>query len=155
MEDPEAYLRALTARLAWAREGSPLPVMRFSLEAVANAFVMLGLLPAQRAEEILAAQQPVLAAAGFRVGREIGELSVSPGTRGFLEARAAAADSPRRIPLAVATGPWRGRLRHHDLVITRATLTPEGIWLRYHGDAREGDHHEARAFGEEITGEIT
>jgi hypothetical protein len=41
----------------------PLPVARFSLEAVANAFVILGLLAAQRAEEILAAQRPVLEAA--------------------------------------------------------------------------------------------
>ena len=80
MEDPEAYLRALTAPLARAREGSPLPVVRFSLEAVANAFVILGLLPAVRAEEILAAQRPVLGAAGFRVGLAIGELSVSPGS---------------------------------------------------------------------------
>jgi hypothetical protein len=116
---------------------------------------MLGLLPAQRAEEILAAQRPVLEAAGFRVGLAIGELSVRPGTRGFQEARAAGADGARRIPLAVAAGPVRCRLRGHDLVITSATLTPEGISLRYHGDARESDHHEARAFGAEFTQEIT
>ena len=139
MEDPEAYLRALTAPLASAREGSPLPVVRFSLEAVANAFVMLGLLPEARAEEILAAQRPVLEAAGFRVGLEIGELSLRHGARGFQEARAAGADSLRRIPLAVAAGPARGRFRGHDLTITSATLTPEGIALRYHGVAREGD----------------
>jgi hypothetical protein len=154
MEDPEAYLRALTAPLARAREGEPLPVVRFSLEAVANAFVMLGLLPAARAEEILAAQRPVLEAAGFRVGLAIGELSVSPGARGLQEARAAGADSLRSIPLAVAAGPVRGRLRGHDLVITWATLTPEGIRLRYHGDAREGDRRGAGAIGREITEEI-
>jgi hypothetical protein len=45
MEDPAAYLRAMAAPLAWAEEGSPLPVTRFSVEAVANAFVILGLLP--------------------------------------------------------------------------------------------------------------
>ena len=116
MEDPEAYLRALTAPLARAREGSPLPVVRFSLEAVANAFVILGLLPAVRAEEILAAQRPVLEAAGFRVGLAIGELSVSPGACGFQEARAAGAGSgqPVRAEIlssaAVPTGttepPW-------------------------------------------------
>ena len=137
MQDPEAYLRAMTAPLARAREGSPFPVARLSLEAVANAFVVLGLLPAARAGEILAAQQPVLEAAGFRVGREIGELSVSPGARSFREARAAALDSPRQIPLAVAAGPVRCRLRRHELTITFATLTPEGIRLRYHGDPRE------------------
>jgi hypothetical protein len=155
MEDPEAYLRALTAPLARAREGSPLPVVRFSLEAVANAFVVLGLLPAARAGQILAAQRPVLEAAGFRVGVEIGELSVSPGARGFQQARAAAPASLRRIPLGVATGPVRCRLRSHGLVITSATLTPEGIWVRYHGDAGDSDDASARPVGKEVTGEIT
>jgi hypothetical protein len=138
MEDPEAYLRALAAPLASAREGSPLPVVRFSLEAVANAFVMLGLLPEARAEEILAAQRPVLEAAGFRVGLEIGELSLRRGARGFQAARAAGADSLRRIPPAAAAGPARCRLRGHDLTVTSATLTREGISLRYHGLVREG-----------------
>ena len=155
MEDPEAYLRALTAPLASAREGSPLPVVRFSLEAVANAFVMLGLLPEARAEQILAAQRPVLEAAGFRVGLEIGELSLRHGARGFQSARAASAASLRRIPLAVAAGPVRGRLGGHDLTITSATLTPEGISLRYHGVAREGDRSVGAACGEGITEAIT
>jgi hypothetical protein len=121
---------------------------------VANAFVVLGLLPAARAEEILAAQRPVLEAAGFRVGRGIGELSVNPGTRSFQEARAAAPGSPRQIPLAVAAGPVRCRLRRHDLAITWATLTPEGIRLRYHGGARDGDRDLARALVREITEDI-
>ena len=109
MQDPEAYLHAIAARLAWAQEGSPLPVTRFSVEAVANAFVMLGLLPAARAEEILAAQRPALEAAGFRVGLEIGELSVTSDARAFQEARATGANSPRWTPLAVAAGPVRCR----------------------------------------------
>ena len=155
MEDPEAYLHAIAARLAWAQEGSPLPVTRFSVEAVANAFVMLGLLPAARAEEILAAQRPVLEAAGFRVGLEIGELSVTSDARAFQEARATGANSPRWTPLAVAAGPVRCRLPGHDLTITSATLTPEGIWLRYHGDAQEGDRHEASAIAQEVADEIT
>ena len=155
MEDPEACLLAMTAPLGRVREGSPYPVARLSLEAVANAFVVLGLLPAARAEEIFIAQQPVLEAAGFRVGREIGELSVNPGTRNFQEARAAALDSPRQIPLAVAAGPVRCRLRRHDLAITWATLTPEGIRLRYHGDARDGDRDVAGALVREITEDIT
>jgi hypothetical protein len=67
MQDPEAYLRALTAPLATTQEGGPLPVARFSLEAVANAFVILGLLPAARAEQILAAGRVVLQGAGLRL----------------------------------------------------------------------------------------
>jgi hypothetical protein len=155
MEDPEVYLRAIAAPLARAREGSPYPVARLSVEAVANAFVVLGLLPATRAEEILAAQRPALEAAGFRVGREIGELSVNPGARSFAEARGAVLDPPRGVPLAVAAGPVRCRLRRHDLAITWATLTPEGIRLRYLGDARDGDRDVARVLVEEITGDIT
>jgi hypothetical protein len=154
MEDPETYLRAIAAPLARVRKGSPYPVARLSLEAVANAFVVLGLLPAARAEEIFIAQQPVLEAAGFRVGREIGDLSVNPGTRTFQEARAAVLDSPRQIPLAVAAGPVRCRLRRHELAITYATLTPEGIRLRYYGDARDGDRDVARALITEITEDI-
>ena len=125
------------------------------MEAVANAFVVLGLLPAARAEEILAAQRPVLEAAGFRIGREIGELSINPGARIFREARAAVLDSPRQIPLAVAAGPARLPLRRHDLAITWATLTPEGIRLRYRGGARHGDRDVARALVREITEDIT
>jgi hypothetical protein len=155
MEDPEAYLRALPDRLAQAREEDPLPVVRFSLEAVANSFVVLGLLPAQRAEEILAERRPVLEAAGVRVGREIGELGVSPDTRGFEEARAVGSDSPRWIPLAAAAGPVRCRLRRHDLVITWATVRPDGILARYHGDVREMDRLEMRAVVGEVAEDIT
>jgi hypothetical protein len=64
MEDPEACLRALAAPLAQAKPGHPLPVTRFSLESVANAFVLLGLLSADQAEAILAPYRPVPEAAG-------------------------------------------------------------------------------------------
>jgi hypothetical protein len=106
LQDPEAFLRAMVTPLSRARPGQPLPGVPFSREAVANAFVMLGLLPAARAEEILAAQRPVLEAAGFRVGVEIGELSVTSGARAFQEARATGANSPRWTPLARHTRTW-------------------------------------------------
>ena len=44
-EDPGAFLRAMVAPLRGARRGGSLPGVPFSREAVANAFVMLGLLP--------------------------------------------------------------------------------------------------------------
>ena len=75
-EDPEALLRAMVAPLSMARRGEPLPGVPFSREAVANAFVMLGLLPEARAEEILAEYRPELEAKGFRLGVLTGELSV-------------------------------------------------------------------------------
>ncbi len=66
----------MTAPLSSARRGQPLPGVPFSREAVANAFVMLGLLPESRAEEILAEHRPELEAKGFRMGVLTGELSV-------------------------------------------------------------------------------
>ena len=50
-QDPEAFLRELAAPLSEARRGEPLPGIPFSREAVANAFVMLGPLREQHAEE--------------------------------------------------------------------------------------------------------
>jgi hypothetical protein len=98
MEDPEACLRALAAPLAQAKPGHPLPVTRFSLESVANAFVLLDLLAADRAEAILAACRPVLEAAGFQVGHRLGELAVQPATRACVStatrSRATAGDLP-------------------------------------------------------------
>ena len=43
-EDAEAFLREMLAPLSAARPGRPLPGVAFGREAVANAFVMLGLL---------------------------------------------------------------------------------------------------------------
>jgi hypothetical protein len=137
-------------------EGSSLPVTRLSLEAVANAFVVLGLLPAQRAEEILAAQRPIVEAAGFRVGLPIGELSVNAGARAFQEAQAGAASGPRLTPQAVGAGPVRLRFPGQDITITSATVTADGISLRYHGDAQEGNgRDELRAIGQAVADEIT
>jgi hypothetical protein len=79
-EDPEAFLRVMAAPLSTARRGEPLPGVPFSLEAVANAFVMLGLLPEARAEEILAEYRRKLEARGFRFGVLTGELSLTWAT---------------------------------------------------------------------------
>src|SRR5690348_15393337 len=139
MEDPEACLRALAAPLAQAKSGHPRPVTRFSLESVANAFVLLDLLSADQAEAILAPCRPVLEASGFQVGRTLGELTVQPATRAFQQARAAAPSGLRQVPLTTAAGPVRCRLRGHDITITQATLTPEGISLRFHSDRQLGE----------------
>jgi hypothetical protein len=84
-----------------------LPGVAFSREAVANAFVMLGLLPERSAEEILAEHRPHLEAEGFRIGLQTGELTVRPGAYGFQDALAAGAAAPRGVMPAtggVATG---------------------------------------------------
>ena len=128
-EDPEAFLRAMVAPLRAARRGGPLPGVPFSREAVANAFVMLGLLPEARAEEILAECRPELEAKGFRLGVLTGELSVRPGAYGYQDALAASQDDLTGIPLAVAAGPVPIGFGDTDLRLIWATLTPGGVKL--------------------------
>src|SRR6185312_10400226 len=123
LQDPEALLRAMVAPLGRARPGQPLPGVPFSREAVANAFVMLGLLPEARAEEILGQYRPELEAKGFRFGVLTGELSVRPGAYGYQDALAASRADLTGIPLTVATGPVPIAFGGTDLVLTLATLT--------------------------------
>ena len=132
-EDPDAFLSAMMAPLSSARRGGPLPGVAFSREAVANAFVMLGLLPEARAEEILAEHRAELEAKGFRMGVLTGELSVRSGAHGYQDAKAAGRDSLSRIPLATAAGPVPIAIDGLDLTLTWATLTPGGVRLRLHG----------------------
>ena len=129
LADPEAFLRAMLAPLSRARRGGPLPGVPFSREAVANAFVMLGLLPGARAEEILGQYRPDLEAKGFRFGVLTGELSVVPGALGYHEARAASRADLTGFPLAVAAGPVPIGFGGTELVLTLATLTPGGVKL--------------------------
>ena len=130
-EDPEAFLRAMAAPLSAARRGEPLPGVPFSLEAAANAFVMLGLLPEPRAEEILAEYRLELEAKGFRFGVLTGELSVRPGAYGFQQAQAAGRDSLTRIPLAALAETVPIALDGMELSVTWATLTPGGVRVGY------------------------
>ncbi len=41
------------------------------------------------------------------------------------------------------------------MILTWVTLTPEGLWIGYHGGGKEDDGREARVALKEITGEIT
>jgi hypothetical protein len=130
-EDPESFLRAMAAPLSTARPGEPLRGVPFSLEAAANAFVMLGLLPEPRAEEILAGYRTELEAKGFRFGVLTGELSVRPGAHGFQHAQAAGRASLTRIPLAAAAETMPVPLGGLELSLTWATLTSGGMRLGY------------------------
>jgi hypothetical protein len=146
-EDPEVFLRALAAPLKAARRGEPLPGTPFGREAVANAFVMLGLLPEPLAEEILSDYKPGLEAEGFRIGTLTGELSVRPGAHGFQDARAGGRDELTRIPLAAVAGPVPLALDGVDVRVTWVTLTPGGAETqpRHRAARREPDARIAAA----------
>jgi hypothetical protein len=107
---------------------------------VANAFVMLGLLPEARAEEILSGYRAELEAKGFRFGVLAGELSVRPGAYGYQGAQAASREDLTGIPLAVATGPvplpMPADSTAVELTLIWATLTSEGAKLRFSGASR-------------------
>jgi len=128
----------MVAPLRGARRGGSLPGVPFSREAVANAFVMLGLLPEARAEEILAEHRRELEARGFRLGVLTGELSVRPGAHGYQDALAASRDDLTQIPLAVAAGPVPMAFGGTELSLIWATLTPGGV--RLHVDAITRDN---------------
>jgi hypothetical protein len=111
-EDAEAFLRGMVAPLSKTRRGTPLPGVPFSREAVANAFVMLGLIPESLADEILAQYRPLLTAEGFQIGVLTGELTVRPGAHGYQAAQTAgrparfAAPAPAGAATGSAEPPW-------------------------------------------------
>jgi hypothetical protein len=69
--NPEGCLRSLAAEaLLWAHPDLPLFPRSLGLMAVANAFVMLGLLPEPRAEAVLADHKSALE--GMGLGKHLG-----------------------------------------------------------------------------------
>jgi len=104
-EDSEDCLRSLAAKaLLWAHPDRPLFPDSLSLMAVANAFVMLGLLPEPRAEAVLADHRSALEREGFggAWGVTEGELTVRPGADGYWQSRMAGPSGLREVPLLVA-----------------------------------------------------
>jgi hypothetical protein len=145
-EDPEDFFRSLAEPLS--RDGPPgrlVPPMFAECQAVANAFMMLGLLPEARAEEILAEHRSVLAAAGFemRAGRP-GELTVRPGAHSYWDARTADPDGLANAPLSVAAETVHCPTSAIDVYFTWATLTRASVRLRMHAVSRslvQGEVH--------------
>lgn len=102
--NPEDCLRSLAAEaLLWAPHRPLFPVS-LGLMAVANAFVMLGLLPEPRAEAVLADHKSALERMGFGNiwGVTKGELTVRPGAHEYWESRMAGPGGLREVPLLVA-----------------------------------------------------
>jgi hypothetical protein len=103
--DPEGCLRSLTAEaLWWAHPDRPLFPVSLGVMAVANAFVMLGLLPEPLAEAILAEHRSELERQGFEDswGVTKGELTVRPGAHGYWQSRTAGPAGLREVPVVVA-----------------------------------------------------
>jgi hypothetical protein len=102
--DPEDCLRSLAAEaLRWARH-RPLFPDSLGLMAVANAFVMLGLLPEPRAEAVLTDHQSALEGMGLGDPRGVttGELTVWPGAHEYWQSRVAGPGGLREVPSLVA-----------------------------------------------------
>ena len=102
--NPEDCLRSLAAEaLQWAPH-RPLFPDSLGLMAVANAFVMLGLLPEPRAEAVLADHKSALEHMSFggTWGVTKGELTVRPGAHEYWQSRVAGPGGLREVPLLVA-----------------------------------------------------
>jgi hypothetical protein len=102
--NPEDCLRSLAAgALRWAPH-RPLFPDSLGLMAVANAFVMLGLLPEPRAEAVLADHKSALERMGLgnTWGVTRGELTVRPGAHDYWPSRMAGPGGLREVPLLVA-----------------------------------------------------
>ena len=136
--DPEDCLRALTAEaLSWAHPERPLFPVSLGVMAVANAFVMLGLLPEPLAEAILAEHRLALERRGFGNvwGVTRGELTVRPGAHEYWQSRTAGSGGLRDIPLAAAAVGVRCPTSVAEVVFEWLKLTSEGLQLSFRATA--------------------
>ena len=126
MPHPEACLRSLTAEaLLRAERDRPLFPLSLGLMAVANAFVMLGLLQEPRAETILAELRLALERKGFRDvwGVTSGDLAVRPGAHEYWQSRIAGPAGLREVPLSVAAAGVHCRTSVADVCFEWVKLT--------------------------------
>lgn len=137
--DPEDCLRSLTAEaLVRADRGGPVLRVSLGLMAVANAFVMLGLLPEGRAEAILAEHRLALERKGFQNlwGVTEGELTMRPGAHGYWDARTAGSAGLREVPLSVAAAGILCPTSAVDVRFEWVKLTAAGLRMSFSATAR-------------------
>jgi len=138
--DPQDCLRSLTAEaLLRAHPDGPLFPASLGLQAVANAFVMLGLLPEPRAEAILAEHRSALEGKGFgnTWGVTKGELTVRPGAHEYWQARTAGPAGLREVPLAVAAAGVQCPTSVADVCFEWVKLTSAGLRVSFHATAAD------------------
>ena len=132
--DPEGCLRSLTAEaLLWAHPDRPLFPVSLGVMAVANAFVMLGLLPEPLAEAILAEHLSALERQGFgdHWGVTTGELTVRPGAHGYWQSRAAGPAGLREVPVLVAAAGVRCPNPVAEVCFEWVKLTSTGLRVSF------------------------
>ena len=138
--DPEGFLRSLTAEaLLWAYPEGPLFPVSLGVMAVANAFVMLGLLPEPLAEAILAEHRSVLGRQGFgdRWGVTKGELTVRPGAHGYWQSRTAGPADLREVPVLVAAAGVRCPTSGTEVCFEWVKLTSTGLRVSFRATAAD------------------
>ena len=135
---PEQCLRSLTAEaLLGAWPGQDQLPDSLGVMATANAFVMLGLVAEDRAEEILAGHRTALEAKGVAPGRGVnaGELTVRPGAHEYWTARGDSVtelgDLPLRVLPAGARLPVTVSGQPGEICFEWLTLTPDGWRMTY------------------------
>jgi hypothetical protein len=136
--DPEDCLRSLTAEaLLRAHPDQPLFPGSLGLMAVANAFVMLGLLPEPQAEAILTEHRLALERKGFdnTWGVTKGELTVRPGAHEYWESRVAGPGGLREVPLAVAAAGVCCPTSVAEVCFEWVKLTASGLQLSFRATA--------------------
>jgi hypothetical protein len=136
--EPADCLRSLAAAaLMRAHPDRPLFPVSLGLMAVANALVMLGLLPEPEAEAILAGHQVALERKGFPDvwGVTRGELTVRPGAHEYWQSRAAGSGGLREVPLSVAAAGVRCPTSVADVGFEWVKLTSAGLQLSFHATA--------------------
>jgi hypothetical protein len=132
--DPEGCLRSLTAEaLLWAHPDRPLFPVSLGVMAVANAFVMLGLLPEPLAEAILAEHRSELERQGFgdSWGVTKGELTVRPGAHGYWQSRTAGPAGLREVPVLVAAAGVRCPTSAAEVCFEWVKLTSTGLRVSF------------------------
>jgi hypothetical protein len=133
---PETYLRLMAHDLAAAQPRSRLRVIQTSVEAVARAFIMLGLLSAESATNALTDARRAQALNG------IGGLATAvwPGPPSdFWPARAHGRHAPSWTPRSVAVGAVRFRLAGADMRCSWFRIAQAG--LRFQVEVPAGGEH--------------
>jgi hypothetical protein len=125
----ESYLNSLGAEILLRRQPEQrLRVALMGLQAVANAFVMLGHMPEVDAEAILTEHRLALNSKGIGTGGV--ELTVRPGAHGYWDARLAGSSGLTTIPLSVAASQVCCPVHSGAVQLQWITLTPGGLRAR-------------------------